>query len=405
MRIPRRSFGAVRSTRSSHTTWVLHLAMSLQRAGGVLNVLGARDDVRPVPAEFQIDDNFRKDINFKFSYADKDGNTHKELGYRRILFKRLLFLWRLARSLPPNDLLMYVDGDDVLFQRPLDDVVATWKDMVSDSPHWQEPVIFMGLPGCSGRFSGDHASVRYPLKNSKKGLLGAAACARWRIAQHRGTLPFLDSGGYLGRAHRVKEVLEDAMEFARLGLDYICMSTLTVTGIRLGPSKLRIDTEARLFWSVRPLQSSNWGNWTPEATRPFCGPGYFDSEGRPAAFAPTGQTPAVLHFVGPSKWYWLKDCMDSLRQQRRLEWEAGGGDGPASRAVASFCSFQFGAACPGAECTPLPGLPQAQDCACFTCDNAHGNFLYYDLDREQYMTFDLQAFLDLADQGVDFKLE
>lgn len=378
--------------------YVLHLAMSVQRAGGVLNVLGARDDIKPVPAEFQINDDFRKEINFAFAYGAEDGSRHKELGYRRILFKRLLFLWRLAKTLPPSDVLLYVDGDDVLFQRPLDDVVATWRDMVGAAPRGGEPVIFMGYPHCAGRFDGDHARVRYPLRNSERGLLGAAGCARWRSAQLRGTLPFLDSGGYIGRASMVREVLEEALEFARLGLDYICMSTLTVAGIRLGTKKMFVDTEARLFWAVRPIHK-NFSNYTPAVDRPLCTPEYFDLEGSPAAFTPTGHTPSVLHFVGPAKWYWLSGCMDGFRARRRLELERGF-SGAAARDVSSACSFLFDEACHG-QCAE--GI-FAGKCACYSCSELYRTYGWYDVDRDNFLTFDLTQFLDLADQGLQFKL-
>ena len=67
----------------------------------------------------------------------------QELGYRRILFKRLLFLWRLARQLPPSDLLMYVDGNDVLFQRPVDSAVKAWQELVAGDPPGDEPVMIV----------------------------------------------------------------------------------------------------------------------------------------------------------------------------------------------------------------------------------------------------------------------
>lgn len=372
--------------------YVANLALSVQRAGGVLNVLGARDDVSPVPPEFKIDDTFRRDLDFKFAYGQRDGKEEKELGYRRILFKRLLFLWRLAGQLPPTDLLLYVDGDDVLFQRPLNDVVAAWRGLVGEAAFGEEPVVFMGYPSCSGRFDGDHRRALYPIAESSRGLRGAEACARWRFVQPNGTLPFLDSGGYLGRASMVRLVLEDALELARQGVDYICMSALTVTGIRLGPRRLRVDSEAKLFYSVRPMGYDTWKNWTPEVARPFCGPSYFDAAGLPPAFAPTGATPAVLHFVGPSKWYWLNACVEAFKQRRRLELEGLVGGLPVAEGTRAAALADSGtkvaadgfAKSSGQFCHFTACAPSAEgneDCIGMACENTEGIFMYFDVDR------------------------
>lgn len=387
--------------------YVMNLALSVQRSGGVLNVLGSQNDVDPVPAEFEINDAFRRDVDFKFAYGQHEGKENKERGYRRILFKRLLFLWRLAVQLPPQDLLLFVDGDDVLFQRPLDDMVASWHGMVSDAPQGREPVIFMGYPDCGGRFDGDHRDVVYPLPWSQRGVRGAASCARWLAAQPSGTLPFLDSGGYLGRASMVRTVLQDAMEFARLGLDYICMSTLTVTGIRLGPSRLRVDSEARLFYSLKPFRKfDKFSNWTPEVARPLCDPSYFDIMGRPPPFTPTGETPAVLHFVGQSKWYWLNSCISAFSERRRLELIGlgtvglGGVDGAgdaagvaAAGAVAGGFANASGRFCffSDSQCEPCSnGLT---DCPCASCQTTQDVFVYHDVDRNLMQHFSFAAVL------------
>lgn len=356
--------------------YLLHLALSVQRSGGALNVLGARDDLAPVPPEFIISDAVGVAHNHTFAYGQLDGKEQKELGYRRILFKRLLFLWRLAKQLPPKDLLLYVDGNDVLFQRPVSSAVSTWQELVAADTKGNEAVIFMGYPECGGRFDKDLKHVLYPLgpAASTRGFVrGGAACARWRAAQPRGSFPFLDSGGYLGRAGAVLEVLEDALELARLGLDYICMSALTVAGIRLGPSRLRVDAEAALFYSLRPADHGNFGNWTPETARRLCEPGYFDSHGLPPAMTLTGETPTVLHFVGPSKWYFLHRCMGAFLEQRRAELAGGVSVSPFAGLEGAFCRFS--------TASDAGGEPEE------VCEGTWGTFVYFDVDRKQLIKY------------------
>jgi len=281
-----------------------------------------------------------------------------------------------------------VDGNDVLVQLPLDDIVDSWQTLVSDTfPDSQPPVIFMGYPSCGGRFDHDHRKILYPLHGNQV-LPGAAACARWRAKQPSGTFPFLDSGGYMGTAAAVRIALEEALEFARLGLDYICMSTLTVAGIKLGPSKLRVDKDAKIFYSLRPHDHGNFGNWTPELARELCGESYFDEHGLPPAHSVTGHPPAVLHFVGPSKWYFLKPCMKAFESRRRLELDSFQ-HGQAAQAggfandSGTFCYFQ---ADPCPQCTQ-PG------CMCESCSETSGHFAYYDVDRSELRTIPFAAVL------------
>lgn len=350
---------------------VASLALSVHRSGGVLNVVGARDDILPSPEEFNIHEGVRPDMDFKFAYGgDRDGKSQKELGYRQILFKRMLFLWRLSLQLPPQDLLLYVDGEDVVFQRNFSSMLAAWRRVVHGSEVGREPVIFAGCPDCGARFQG-HPDIVYPVPGSPRGIKRAEACARWRRAQPHGTLPFLDSGGYLGRAHMVSRVLQDALAMAWAGLDYICMSTLHIAGIRLGPTKLRVDTEASLFYTAVPRGSFvSLQNFTPEVARPLCGPNYFDSRGQPPVYLPTGEIPSVLHFAGGSKWYWLQDCHSAIRKQFRNELSR-------ARSARSFavryCYFS------DTHCEPC--REEEPGCKCATCESTGEAFLLWDVDR------------------------
>lgn len=360
---------------------VATLALSVHRAGGVLNVLGARDDVLPVPAALNFHEGLRPDLDFKFAYGQVDGVAEKELGYRQVIFKRMLFVWRLASQLPPHDLVLYVDGEDVFFQRHLDVLLASWRDLMGGVSTGREAVLFMGCPDCGSRFHG-HREITYPIPGSPRGVKRAAACARWRGKQPNGTLPFLDSGGYLGRAHMVREVLRDALTLAWAGLDFFCMSALTVAGIRLGPSKLRVDTEARLFYSVVPRRRfDTLANFTPEVGRPLCARGYFDRLGEPPPFLPTGSTPAVLHFAGGSKWYWLKRCHAMLREHfvEELAEAAKKGRLPVVR-MCHFSDF---------NCEPC--TEEVPDCSCIACQSLEDTFAYIDVDRRDVLRMQFEA--------------
>jgi len=95
------------------------------------------------------------------------------------------------------------------------------------------------------------------------------------------------------------------------------MTSMHAVGLRF-PEQLRIDTEARLFYSIVPRRRrDSHENWTVELARPLCEPGYFDASGRPPPHSVTGETPAVLHFVGPAKWYHLNRCLDAFLGEAR----------------------------------------------------------------------------------------
>lgn len=427
---------------------LLHLSLSVQRCGGLLNVIGARDDVLPIPEEFKIDDALRPDLDFRWYGYDKEGNYEKERSYRKILFKRLLFVWRFASLLAPEDIIINIDGNDVLFQRPLDEIVPVWQELASGpawmcyhyvvsagesndwcaavgvrdgweyaynggvgspggvaysggvrcsengapcwccrrqsktvTPPFSEAVVLAGLPTCWG-FPSEHAHVRYPL-NDGETMLGSEGCNRWRSQGRRGTLPFLDSGGYMGRAAAIKRMLDVALDLARQGLDYICMTTLHVAGLRLGPSSVKIDSEARIFYSLKPTGPFNtFANWTPELSRPLCESGYFDRFGRPPAHARTGRTPGIVHFVGPAKWLHLSRCADTFLERRILELDAGSVSAvtPASPGFAGH-AFPL--------CRPCPICVQGEWCLCFACYNMSGMFGYFDMDRSELISWPL----------------
>lgn len=372
-------------TYASVNRFLLHLALSVQRSGGFLNVLGTESDAVAVPREYHLDLSIRGEHNFTFAYRGKE---NPELDYRRILFKRLYYMWTLVKAIPDDDVVVYVDGHDVLFQRPLDSLVESWQQLTAEHESSQEPVMFMGYPWCRNRFHGRQMDVAYPLEDGGH-FLGAHACNTWRKHQARGTLPFLDTGGYMGRASAIRDLLHDAAGLARQRLDYICMTSMHAVGIRK-PQQLRVDTEARLFYSILPRRpGGSLQNWTVELERPLCKEGYFDADGQPPAHSVTGETPAVLHFVGPAKWYYLNSCVKAFLQQVRHEMNSEH-QSRRQHPTASVSSCRYGT---GIECN-------LQDARCAEavgseCVTFEGSIGYQDVDRGDVTTFPLSR--DIVD--------
>lgn len=308
-------------TFASANKYLVHLALSVQRAGGFLNVLGTLVDKQPLPADIGLD---TQGLEGYLGF----GRVEAETDYRLVLFKRLWWMRALAAKLPPDDLLLYIDGHDVLFQGNIASVLHGYERLVSSEPKGLEggPVIFMGLPDCRGRFAGRRAALRYPLgkvgadRSGPRTVLGAQACSQWRKVQRKGLMPFVDTGGYIGRASSVLAVLDEAIAIARTGIDLICMTLLHIVGLDR-PDLVKVDTEANIFYAVRPLFPNEVeGNFTPHFARPLCGPNHFDAlSGEPPAHVITGTTPAIVHFVGHAKWYHLTRCIKAFARQHLHE--------------------------------------------------------------------------------------
>eukprot|EP00928_Gymnodinium_smaydae_P024764 TRINITY_DN19940_c0_g1_i2.p1 TRINITY_DN19940_c0_g1~~TRINITY_DN19940_c0_g1_i2.p1 ORF type:complete len:334 (+),score=63.90 TRINITY_DN19940_c0_g1_i2:271-1272(+) len=132
-----------------------HLARTVEAAGGWLHVLGLRDGAEsPLPVSS--------------APAPGDAETRGDEPWhfpdKAVMLKKHLFLWRAIRSLPANATVIFVDGFDVLFQRPLADVVATYGELAGAAAErnggvW--PVVFGGERNC-WPFPHDGGKVHVP---------------------------------------------------------------------------------------------------------------------------------------------------------------------------------------------------------------------------------------------------
>eukprot|EP00446_Apocalathium_sp_SHHI-4_P046709 CAMPEP_0177393330 /NCGR_PEP_ID=MMETSP0368-20130122/54892_1 /TAXON_ID=447022 ORGANISM="Scrippsiella hangoei-like, Strain SHHI-4" /NCGR_SAMPLE_ID=MMETSP0368 /ASSEMBLY_ACC=CAM_ASM_000363 /LENGTH=169 /DNA_ID=CAMNT_0018859503 /DNA_START=30 /DNA_END=535 /DNA_ORIENTATION=- len=96
-----------------------HLARSVEAAGGWLQVLGLRDGkLKQLPWG---------DVDAMGGGSATRADEPWHFEDKSIMLKKHHFLARALREMPPNATVVFVDAFDVLFQRPLDELVEAYK--------------------------------------------------------------------------------------------------------------------------------------------------------------------------------------------------------------------------------------------------------------------------------------
>jgi len=263
-----------------------HLARSVEAAGGWLHVLGLRDgreaqlpggDVEPMGSKTQAGE--------PWHFADK-----------AVMLKKHLFLARAVRDLPSNATVVFVDAFDVLFQRPLADLVAAYRRLAGPAAaatgRW--PVVYGGEVNCwpfphSGRVpvrragapgsppvrlheiprdaslsANHHGRWRYAYGDRSPWTLpGDAVCSEW-LSEHGGygepsggpasapseppppRFPFLCAGTFVGTASALRRVLKRTLQLYAETREYHDQALLQVLLLQNRSLGL-VDTAAEIF--------------------------------------------------------------------------------------------------------------------------------------------------------------
>lgn len=333
-----------------------HLASTVQAAGGVLNVLGLRDG----------------GASFRLPWGELESPRENELWHfadRSIMLKKHLFLARAIRRLPANATIVFVDGFDVLFQRPLTDLVRSYRALarargMGSGGAW--PVVFSGELNCwpfpheqafhlaSGThripsyamLSSDYNGARhFPYGDSSPwSIRGDAVCREWLLQRDRGDLgarpdehpdlrfPFLCAGAFMGTAAALRRLYARLFSLYRATREYHDQALLILLLLR-NHSLGFVDEAASLFLSLHGHDEMR------DLPRRLCYDGYFASAseglaeedaqgakeprrlgGRPppaprgaaSVYDDLGGPPGLLHFNGNAKQH-LPRCVEYFR--------------------------------------------------------------------------------------------
>lgn len=336
-----------------------HLAHSVELAGGWLHVLGLRDGRKAVSLLKDIQGTEDKSDQHQWHFEDKF-----------VMLKKHLFLYQAIKGLPANLTVIFVDAFDVLFQRPLDDIVEAYLELAEShiKQHGRWPVIYGGdlncwpfphnarirvpLRGSSNRSwlhripadaalsASYHHKWRYP---SRRGIIaGDEVCREW-LKEHsdvseapkkrpdgkgnvdgktikRRRFPFVCAGTFIGRVSSLRRLLHKMIQLYRRTSEYHDQALIPL--LLLGfPDLGFVDKDARLFlglhghdefWDLeRPLCRGNYFEATSHAAssffRYFSAPKLLGSE----------HVPKLLHFNGNGKRH-LWRCVEEFRENGLL---------------------------------------------------------------------------------------
>jgi len=302
-----------------------HLARSVEAAGGWLHVLGLRDgrdsrlpwgDVEPSGSKTRQDE--------PWHFEDKS-----------VMMKKHVFLARAIRELPANSTVIFVDAFDVLFQRPLTELVAAYRRLagpVAAAAGGQWPVVYGGevncwpfphhgrlpvrcggslpwiheIPGDASLSAGHHGRWRFAYGDrSPWSIRGDALCGEWLSrACARGVratggggggngsgigaerFPFLCAGTFMGTASALRRVLrrlftlyQETREFH----DQALLQLLLLRNDTLG----FVDTSAQLFLGLHGHNELN------DLERPLCRGTHFSRQGSAAPASGPGRRGAA----------------------------------------------------------------------------------------------------------------
>lgn len=262
-----------------------HLARSVEAAGGWLHVLGlrdGRDSKLPGGDVDQARGGSATRAGEPWHFADKS-----------IMLKKHLFLARALRQLLPNSTVVFVDAFDVLFQRPLADLVDAYRRIAAPAAEaaggvW--PVVYGGEVNCwpfphSGRVpvrrrgsaggsppirvheipkdaalsAEHHAEWRYGYGDrSPWTLSGRHVCSEW-LSQPRADgaaghppegapapFPFLCAGTFVGTVSALRKLLRRLFALYAETREYHDQALIALLLLR-NRSLGMVDTSAQIF--------------------------------------------------------------------------------------------------------------------------------------------------------------
>eukprot|EP00929_Paragymnodinium_shiwhaense_P002506 TRINITY_DN102775_c0_g1_i1.p1 TRINITY_DN102775_c0_g1~~TRINITY_DN102775_c0_g1_i1.p1 ORF type:complete len:411 (+),score=47.72 TRINITY_DN102775_c0_g1_i1:131-1363(+) len=261
-----------------------NLAGSVEAAGGRLHILGLQHG----------------GPDFKLPFGDLDAPKEDDPWHfadRTVMLKKHVFLANAIKKLKANETVVFLDGFDVLFQRPLEELVSNYHTVASKLArrHGRPPVLFGGelncwpfpheqslLGACRGPnsdsdcivhtipdyayISTDHnAKKTYPLGGNRS-VLGETFCSKWLAdvqTRHATTrpvvsmqpedlktyFPFLCAGTFMGTASAMRRFLKYTFQLyteTREYHDQALFANLILHSEGLGD----VDIDGRLFLTL-----------------------------------------------------------------------------------------------------------------------------------------------------------
>lgn len=303
------------------------LALTVEAAGGSLNLIGMYSDHE----------------------SELPGGIPERYREKAWMVRKQTVFLRHLRGVPANETVLLVDAFDVIFQRPLSEVVAAYRRLAAPSvkTHGIWPVIYGGEQNCwpfphqgkipvhatkrarahrgsadwvhripkASALSAEHVphlgSQRFPYGDW--GIRGDQFCRQWLSdlhgaggARRHARFPFLCAGVAVGTASSFRRVVRLFMAM-HIGLgEYDDQAILAATLLR-NPALGFVDVAGEIFLQLHGYQHRI-------LERPLCGEGYLQRVGPASASRPllesfrppalrnaSGATPAVLHFNGNGK--------------------------------------------------------------------------------------------------------
>eukprot|EP00747_Dinoflagellata_sp_TGD_P151429 gnl/TRDRNA2_/TRDRNA2_177207_c4_seq1.p1 gnl/TRDRNA2_/TRDRNA2_177207_c4~~gnl/TRDRNA2_/TRDRNA2_177207_c4_seq1.p1 ORF type:complete len:463 (+),score=52.80 gnl/TRDRNA2_/TRDRNA2_177207_c4_seq1:91-1479(+) len=298
-------------------TMLCHLGRTVEAAGGWLHVLGLRDG-----AESKLP---WGDIDGSMGSQTKEGEPwHFE--DKAVMLKKHVYLARALRLLPGNTTVVFVDAWDVLFQRPLEELEASYRRLAQPVAAMNDgiwPVVFGGERNCwpfphDGRLpvhgghpreqpwvheirrdaslsSGHRPGWHYPVGDrspwsikgdqfcsawlSERGGPGSSRAWRNKVAHEPilARMPFLCAGTFMGTAGSLRRIMKRMFALYTRTKEYhdqALMALLLLQNRTLG----LVDTEGKLFLGLHGYDEE------ADLARPLCKPGYFEPyEGGPGS--------------------------------------------------------------------------------------------------------------------------
>lgn len=347
------------------TVTLCHLARSVEAAGAWLHVLGLRDGSRSdLPGrDERATDNSSSAEEVPLHFEDKF-----------VLLKKHVFLARAIRQLPPNATVVFVDGFDVLFQRPLAELVAEYRRLagpVAAQANGKWPVLFGGERNCwpfphgsrlhvrgdgdgergprTHEFApdvdlsgGHHGTWSYAYGDqSPWSIKGEAVCGEWLSRRSDKStdamFPFLCTGTLVGTASALRRLLRRLFLLYRTTQEYYDQALLTILLLQ-NQSLGLVDVAGTVFFNLhghdeerdleRPLCYDGYLARQPQAWRDHRPPqlpvvghrlarplqDFMPPKLRHAASARVAANtpPAVLHFNGNGKRHMMR-CIEAFR--------------------------------------------------------------------------------------------
>ena len=343
-----------------------HLARSVEVAGGLLHVMGLREGRKKVEL-------LGLGLGPKDSAADYQWHFEDKF----VMLKKHLFLYRAIKGMPANLTVIFVDAFDVLFQRPLEEMIQKYNELAQGhvEQHGSWPVIFGGdlncwpfphnarlhvprkdgtnrswlhrIPWDAALSSSYHNTWRYPGRRGE--ISGDEVCREWLAAHSdaseapqkrpqngvfglgqkakRRRFHFLCSGTFVGKVNSLLRLLHEMFQLYQTTSEYHDQALIPLLLLQF-PHLGFVDKEAQLFLGLHGHDEF----WDLE--RGLCRGNYFEKKGSSdtghpsfpsfqALSAPrllgsdSDDVPKLLHFNGNGKRHMWR-CVEEFRKDGLL---------------------------------------------------------------------------------------